>query len=55
MIFLQCWDGDALHVDVDVSSGFIYWCDFNISRHLIMQSVESNPMGLILQTSLQMG
>ncbi|KAI4544121.1 hypothetical protein MG293_004387 [Ovis ammon polii] len=22
---------NALHVDVDVSSGFIYWCDFNIS------------------------
>ncbi|XP_059560178.1 low-density lipoprotein receptor-related protein 2 [Myotis daubentonii] len=23
---------NALHVDVDVSSGFIYWCDFSISE-----------------------
>lgn len=32
MIFFFNVSGrNALHVDVDVSSGFIYWCDFSSS------------------------
>lgn len=30
-LFFNVPGRNALHVDVDVSSGFIYWCDFNIS------------------------
>lgn len=31
-LFLNIPGRNALHVDVDVSSGFIYWCDFSISE-----------------------
>lgn len=31
-LFLTIPGRNALHVDVDVSSGFIYWCDFSISE-----------------------
>lgn len=30
-LFLNVSGRNALHVDVDVSSGFIYWCDFSSS------------------------
>lgn len=30
-LFLNILGRNALHVDVDVSSGFIYWCDFSNS------------------------
>lgn len=31
VLFLNLPGRNVLHVDVDVSSGFIYWCDFSSS------------------------
>jgi low density lipoprotein-related protein 2 len=30
-LFLNILGRNVLHVDVDVASGFIYWCDFSSS------------------------